>query len=140
MGSAPLKASFQLLRSSCDRVLGFILRTHKSYAKFSKRIGTTLRTPDLTDLGFELVGGRLLADGANPAAQFMYENSEGHRLTVYVRKATDIDDTSFRFSSENGNSAFYWIDREFAYALVAPIGREKLLSIAQRVYDELDRK
>lgn len=105
----------------------------------SKRIGTTLRTPDLTDLGFELVGGRLLADGTNPAAQFMYENSEGQRLTVYVRKATDIDDTSFRFSSENGNSAFYWIDREFAYALVAPIGKEKLLNIAQRVYDELGR-
>ena len=53
----------------------------------SKRLGVTLKAPDLSSAGFSLMGGRLLADGPMPAAQFMYENAAKTRMTVYVRAA-----------------------------------------------------
>jgi anti-sigma factor RsiW len=106
----------------------------------SKRLGRAIPTPNINKMGFDLVGGRLLADGARPAAQFMYENSGGRRLTVYVRSTDKSKDTSFQFVSNKGMSAFYWIDKEFAYALVAPIEKAKLLSIATKVYEDLEYK
>lgn len=103
----------------------------------SNRLGRTLRAPDMTMLGFSLVGGRLLNEGALPAAQFMYENNEKLRLTVYVRAADGTEDTSFRFVSDDagaGSAAFYWIDKSFAYALVAPLDRDQLMPIANKIY------
>jgi anti-sigma factor RsiW len=109
-------------------------------AWLSKRLNTKLRAPDLRGSGYSLVGGRLLAEGAKPAAQFMYEEPDGQRITVYVRAFDGGSDTAFHFISHKGVSAFYWIDKSFAYALVAPMNREKLLTIAQKVYDDLDRR
>ena len=106
-------------------------------AWLSKRLGTTLRAPDLTPVGFNLIGGRLLAEGAQPAAQFMYEESGGRRVTIYVRASDGASDTSFRFVSDQGVSAFYWVDQAFAYALVAPMERNQLMAIAQRAYSDL---
>ncbi|MBT3306368.1 MAG: anti-sigma factor [Alphaproteobacteria bacterium] len=105
----------------------------------SKRLGTKLRAPNLQDAGYSLVGGRLLAEGARPAAQFMFEEKDGQRLTVYVRSFQDAKDTSFRFVSNDGVSAFYWVDKAFAYALIAPTDRARLLDIANTVYGTLNR-
>lgn len=107
-------------------------------AWLSKRVGTALRAPGLTALGFDLVGGRLLANGARPAAQFMYENQEGQRLTLYVRKVAAVENTAFRFASDKGNSAFYWVDKTFAYALIAPMERAELMPIVRKAYDDLE--
>jgi len=108
-------------------------------AWLSKRLGTKLRAPDLLDAGYSLVGGRLLAEGARPAAQFMYEKKDGKRLTVYVRGLQDTKDTSFRFASKAGVSAFYWVEEAFAYALIAPVDRARLITIANKVYRDLER-
>lgn len=108
-------------------------------AWLSKRLGTKLRAPALRDAGFELVGGRLLAEGARPAAQLMYEDAGGRRLTIYLRAIEGAEQTAFRFVEDNGVAAFYWIDRDYAYALVAPLERDRLLDIAHRVYRDLER-
>ena len=63
------------------------------------------------------MGGRLLPDQGLPAAQFMYEDGTGRRLTLYMRKETGLNNTSFRFSERDGFGSFYWIDRPLAYAL-----------------------
>ena len=105
----------------------------------SKRLGTKLRAPDVRTAGFELVGGRLLAEGARPVAQLMYEDAGGRRLTIYLRAIEGAEPTAFRFVEENGVAAFYWIDEDYAYALVAPLERERLLDIAHQVYRGLER-
>ncbi len=105
----------------------------------SKRLGTELRAPDLRAAGFDLVGGRLLAEGARPVAQLMYEDARGRRLTLYLRAIEGAEETAFRFIEENGVAAFYWIDEDYAYALVAPLERDRLLDIAHLVYRDLER-
>jgi len=109
-------------------------------AWLSKRLGQPLRAPSLLAAGYRLVGGRLLPEDGRPAAQLMYENTAGNRLTVYVRAGRKGSDTAFRFVSEHGVSAFYWIDLPFSCALVGPVPREDLLPIARAVYEQLDKE
>ncbi|MCB1887543.1 MAG: anti-sigma factor [Rhodocyclaceae bacterium] len=105
----------------------------------SKRLGTPLRTPELSTGGFALMGGRLLPGGDGPVAQFMYQDASGRRLTLYLtHDATRQQDTAFRFAEENGISVFYWVDGGTGYALSADMPREDLLQIASLVYRELN--
>ncbi len=54
----------------------------------SRRLGRPLKLPALTELGWSLVGGRLLPGDTGGAsatrAQFMYEDRSGQRLTLYL--------------------------------------------------------
>ncbi len=103
----------------------------------SKRLGHPVRPPPLSQAGFELVGGRLVADRSGPAAQFMYEDAAKRRLTLYVRRGGEGTNTAFRFVSEDGVAAFYWMDRALSYALIARMEREELLKLARIVYGAL---
>ena len=109
-------------------------------AWLSKRLGATVRAPRLVSAGFQLVGGRLLPDGGAPAAQFMYEDGGGRRLTLYVRTDRRDADTAFRFVSDRGVSAFYWIDGPLAYALIGAVPRDDLLPLARVVYEDLQAR
>lgn len=104
----------------------------------SKRLGSPLKAPALASLGYSLVGGRLLPDEGTPAAQFMYEDASGRRLTCYVRAARERENTAFRFVADRGVSAFYWVDESLAYALIADLPKEDLLPVAHAVYRELE--
>ena len=72
----------------------------------SKRLGRQLVVPDLTAAGFRLMGGRLLPAEDRAAAQFMYQNSNGERLTLYLRAGVG-DEIAFRYHEEGFVGAFY---------------------------------
>ena len=101
----------------------------------SKRLGRQLVVPDLTAVGFRLMGGRLLPAGDRAAAQFMYQNSNGERLTLYLRSGVG-GETAFRYHQEGGVGAFYWSDEGFGYAIAAKADRDLLLRIAELVYQQ----
>lgn len=106
----------------------------------SKRLGTQIRPPKLGKLGYELIGGRLLPGQSGPVAQFMYHDSAGQRLTLYVSaEQAQNKDTGFKFAQEGPVNVFYWIDGKFGYALSAGIGKAELTRIATAVYEQLER-
>lgn len=105
----------------------------------SKRLGAPLKVPHLGELGYALVGGRLLPGDRGPVAQFMYQDGKGQRLTLYVRvNADDSRETAFRFAQENRVGVFYWLDRKLGYALSGEVDRNELLRIATAVYRQLN--
>ncbi len=105
----------------------------------SKRLGGEVRAPHLSSAGFELMGGRLLPSETGPAAQFMYQDNRGQRLTLYVKREPARDaETAFRFTKEKGVSVFYWIDRDFGYALSGDLPKADLLKVAETVYRQLN--
>lgn len=108
-------------------------------AWLSGRLGRHMRAPDLSSLGFSLVGGRLLpAETNKPAAQFMYEDRQGQRLTVYLRgMAQPTPETAFRYVGEGEISTFYWVERNWGYALSGELSRPQLLQAARSIYDQL---
>lgn len=109
-------------------------------AWLSRRLGAPLRTPRLEEVGYSLVGGRLLPGESGPVAQFMYQCRQGTRVTLYVRTdGGENRETAFRYQAEGNVRLFYWIDRRFGYALAsADIPREQLLRLAEAVYRQLN--
>jgi anti-sigma factor RsiW len=105
----------------------------------SKRLGTGLKIPHLAEQGYTLVGGRLLPGERGPAAQFMYQDSKGQRLTLYVRVSKEVrEQTAFRFAQENNVGVFYWLDGRLGYALSGETDRAELLRVADAVYRQLN--
>ncbi len=95
--------------------------------------------PKLLAVGYQLVGGRLLPGNQGPVAQFMFQDGNGQRLTLYVRLgAGDSKETAFRFAQERGVSVFYWLDGKFGYALSGEIDKAQLLRVAKVVYQQLN--
>ncbi len=126
-------------------------------AWLSKRLGAPLVVPHLGDAGWDLLGGRLLPAQSGPVAQFMYQDHGGRRMTLAVSKGvagrTDavarpaatgtaevaLPSTAFRIAEEDGNTIFYWIDANYAYALTGKLTRNEMTALASRVYRQLDR-
>jgi anti-sigma factor RsiW len=103
-----------------------------------RRLDVPLRVPDLSESGYELVGGRLLpAEAGRPAAQLMYQDVGGRRVTLYVRATPGDQRTAFRFAREGDLSALYWEDGAVAWVLVGELPRAQLLELANRVYAAL---
>jgi anti-sigma factor RsiW len=105
-------------------------------AWLSKRLNRQLSVPSLQEYGYTLVGGRLLPGEAGPAAQFMYENQHGARLTLYVA-GIPKDETAFRLFRDGNRRTFYWVSDGMGYALSGPIAEGKLRSIAVEVCSAL---
>jgi len=102
-------------------------------------LGKPIQAPVLESLGFQLLGGRLLPADGQPAAQFMYQDAGGRRLTLYARQGLpDNRDTAFRFAEQDGVEAFYWVDGDLAYALIGDLGWPMLDRAAHAVYQQLN--
>lgn len=100
----------------------------------SRRLGRPLTAPDLRPQGLSLIGGRLLPSAAGPAAQLMYEDADGARLTLYQRAGREEEPTAFRYEAKGDVAAFTWTDRAFSFALVGRAPRDRLLALANAVY------
>lgn len=104
----------------------------------ARRLGVKVAPPDLSGIGFTLVGGRLVAGNEKPTALLMYENADKQRLTLQWRKNDPkAREAAFRYAVENGVGVFYWVDEYCAYALSGAIGRARLLAAARIVYGQL---
>jgi anti-sigma factor RsiW len=108
-------------------------------AWLSKRLGAPVKPPHLDQDGFTLMGGRLLpdAEAGAPVAQFMYQDANQHRITLYLRRnesAVDHGAAAFRFAQEGKVGVFYWIEDTYGYALSGELPRDKLASLATAVY------
>ena len=120
-------------------------------AWLSKRLGATIKAPQLQALGYALEGGRLLPGGQGPVAQFMYRDAAGAKLTLYVSNeigdlsaetggTTRNAETAFRFAQQGDLKVFYWVDGAFGYALSAQADAQLLARVSDAVYRQLTLK
>lgn len=101
-------------------------------AWLSKRLGRPLSIPPLGEYGYTLVGGRLLPGAAGPAAQFMYQNDAGERLTLYVSESGRERD-AVHLLRDGSRRTFYWSTDRMGYALSGPDSEGRLRKIAYEV-------
>ena len=114
----------------------------------SKRMGAPMKPPHLQTLGYALDGGRLLPGDKGPVAQFMYHDSAGAKLTLYVSSevadmaqkapAGKNQETAFRFAREGSVNVFYWVNGPFGYAISADADKSELARVSAEVYRQLD--
>lgn len=102
----------------------------------TRRIEVPVKLFDLHAQGFELVGGRLLPDGGGKSAQLMYQDAQGLRVTVYLRKPEVGTPAAFRYERQGELGLFYWVESGAGYALVGALPKEQLLALAQAIYSQ----
>jgi anti-sigma factor RsiW len=90
--------------------------------------------PDLETFGFSLASERLLAgNGGPPAAQLLYQNEAGQRVTLTMRTGGKAGKSSFTFARDGDAAQFLWQDSHMAYSLAGSMAQESLLKIAEAV-------
>ena len=128
------------IESEMTKVLGPAIIDEAKKRIPAKRLGTPVKVPVLQELGFKLLGGRLLPESGGPAAQVMYESAQGGRLTLYARRvASGAQDSAFAFAQQTDLATVTWIDRPLAFALVAKLPRDDLQRAATAVYEQLQK-
>lgn len=104
----------------------------------SKRLHTRIKAPNLSQQGYQLVGGRLLPSTNRMAAQFMYQDTHGARVTLYVRRIAGIKaEAMFHFTREARLKTFYWIEGSLGYALSGELDKDTLLTLARTAHQQL---
>lgn len=103
----------------------------------SNRVKRPIVIPDLAGEGFLLMGGRVLPAGDRAAAQIMYQDRNGTRLTVYVQRM-NANLTDFRYTEADGVRTFYRVENGLGFAVTASADRDQLLRVAHAVSDQLD--
>ena len=104
----------------------------------SNRLDRPVTPPDLAPLGWRLMGGRVLPTANAPAAQLMYDDDRGARLTVYVQPM-GINGEEFRYTQHGDVRTVVWAERRMALAVTGKVAPAGLLAVARRVRDELGR-
>jgi anti-sigma factor RsiW len=105
----------------------------------SRRVGTTLRTPDFSAFDLKLLGGRLLPGIHGPAALFMYEGASGERFTIYCSRINGSR-TAFRYSSNGNFGAVYWIEGGYGWVVSGPMDKDRLKAVANSAYDQIENR
>jgi anti-sigma factor RsiW len=107
----------------------------------TRRLGYTLRAPDLDPAGLKLVGGRLLPSPASgpAAAFFMYEGATGERFTVYCRRAS-APASALRYRAAGTVGSFVWIEDDVAFVVSGPADPTRLKKVAEAVYEQVDTR
>lgn len=104
----------------------------------SRRLDTPLKAPSLVANGYALIGGRLLPSTDRMAAQFMYQNQNGQRITLYVRRGVWSNaDSGFSYLHQDSVGTFYWVDGPLGYALSGDVDKRELFALARTVYQSL---
>jgi len=105
----------------------------------SRRVGVTLRAPNLEAYSLKLLGGRLLPGPNGAAALFMYETPAGERYTFYCARA-NTPRTALRYSAAGDAAAVLWVESDMGYVVSGPAERDRLIKIAQSAYREVESR
>ncbi len=100
----------------------------------SNRLERPITPPDLSPLGWRLMGGRVLPTAHAPAAQLMYDDDHGTRLTVYVQPM-GIDGEEFRYTEQGDIRTIVWAERRLALVVTGKMPRDAIMAVATRVRD-----
>jgi anti-sigma factor RsiW len=100
----------------------------------SNRLRRNVVPPDLSTLGYRLLGGRLLAtEHGGAAALFVYDDADGNRLTVLLRPMAPELHAALLDLAQGSLNGCTWIAGGMGYAVVASAPDQTLDRIANHI-------
>jgi anti-sigma factor RsiW len=101
----------------------------------SERLGKPVFGPNLEAAGYQLVGGRTLPTAYGPGGQYIYEDGQGHRITLFVGSPrSQAPDNAVTIYEQGDVTSAYWVEGPLAYALIGKIGRDRIKEISAKVH------
>ncbi len=106
-------------------------------ASLTQKLGRSVPLPDLSALGYRLLGGRVLSAMYGPAAMLIYADAQGNRMTVYIQPMRVGEETPMRSVDAGVVDGYAWINRQIGYSVMSDGDRARLHSIANQVRDSV---
>jgi anti-sigma factor RsiW len=104
----------------------------------SARLGRPVVPPDLSKSGYHLMGGRVVATDHGPAGMFLYQNADGHRMTLFVRPMGKIDmNANMQPVQMADTTGFVWANNGLGISLVANHPMANLHDLANQVRSDM---
>ena len=104
-------------------------------ALMDRKLGRPVTVPDLSPLGYRLLGGRVLAVMYGPAAMLIYEDARHDRITVYIQPMRVGEEAPMRPVDAGAVDGYAWINQQVGYSVMSDGDRARLHSIANQVRD-----
>ncbi|MBK5928025.1 anti-sigma factor family protein [Rhodobaculum claviforme] len=98
------------------------------------KLDRKLSHPSLAPLGLELVGTRMLGTREGPMAQFIYEDADGHRMSLILAPHPEnMPAAPLRMARWGEDRVGYWRDTQLDYAVVAQTSDMQIQAVAEEV-------
>jgi len=102
------------------------------------RLGRDISAPDLSQSGYKLVGGRLIATEQGSAPMFTYENGSGDKICIFVRLMVGVDENaSMRAVNTEGLSGYAWSHDGVGFGVFSERQDPKLHDLSNVVRDQM---
>ncbi|MHB2205375.1 anti-sigma factor family protein [Methylobacterium sp. CM6257] len=86
---------------------------------FSARLKRPVDVPDLSEAGYHLLGGRLVATDHGPAGMLMYDDAQGTRVVMLIRSFGEGGDVPMVEHIYGSIAGCAWARKGLGYSLVA---------------------
>lgn len=97
----------------------------------SAKLGQPIVVPALEPFGLGLVGSRLHGTAAGPLVQFVYEDADARRLSLFMTPhAEGAPPVDYAQTEVSGEAVGYWSDTATDYVVVAAASEAPLAEIA----------
>jgi len=100
---------------------------------FKTHLGEHATIPHLEELGFDLVGGRLLGDADGATAQLIYRNENEDKVSLFFSKRPVPGGTEVKLVKVGKSFASYWRDDDLTWAVVEDTPGADVSMIADHV-------
>lgn len=107
-------------------------------AWLNARLNRKINLPDLSGLGFQPQGGRLVVISGKPGAQLVYVSESGELVGLIIATTT-APPQKVRTERRGGTNIVYWRNGGYAYAFVSTIDPQRLGRLAEKAWKDLDR-
>lgn len=102
----------------------------------SNRLGRHIAPPDLSQAGYTLLGGRMVATTHGPGCMFLYRDGGGNRITVFMRPMDRIDTNAPMRAI--GNAGYVWARNGLGASVMSNAALPSLHSLSDTVRSQLD--
>ncbi|GLS44226.1 anti-sigma factor family protein [Methylobacterium brachythecii] len=100
---------------------------------FSDRLKRPIGVPDLSEAGYHLLGGRLVATAHGPAGMLMYDDKQGTRVVMLIRSYSDGGDVPMVDHIYGSIAGCAWVQKGLGYSLVAAADPEVLHPLVREI-------
>lgn len=95
---------------------------------------TWARPPNLDELGFRLLGTRIIKSGsAMETAQLIYETEQGDQVILYLAKTTMDAAKQVALTHEGAVSILVWKDNGRSYTMISEAGRDRMIALGKSI-------
>ena len=97
-------------------------------------LGVRVAPPDLSKFGFDLVGGQLLSSSDHPAAQLIYVDARGRRISCFFRRIDTDRESNWEYGNVEGVPGIHRMGERLGWVVLGDLPIAELQQIAEATY------